>query len=150
VNRADDLGALAQLFTEHWDKAEGKCDVGLDDIARAEELGAEILEALSPSAVKEINAARDLRRRAAEYLRRGIDSIRDVASYAFRNSPRQMDRYPSLYVNRGNRKPNSKNDQAESSESEPEATTTPPESSEPSVPELVGPDEVTEPYIATL
>lgn len=38
ANKADDLGALAALFTEYWDQAEGQCGVTLEDIARAKQI----------------------------------------------------------------------------------------------------------------
>jgi len=155
VDHADDLGALAELFTEYWNQAEGNCGVSPEDISRAEVLGAGILEALSPSNAKEIDEARDLRLRAlrlraAEHLRRGIDNIRDAACYAFRGSPRQLERYPSLFVNRGKKKSNGRNGTALSSEPEAEAPSTGPELSEPSAPSLAGPDEVTQPHIPAL
>ena len=39
-----------------------------------------------------------LRYQAAEYLRRGIEEVRAAAGYIFRNNPKQMERYPSLFV----------------------------------------------------
>lgn len=150
ANHADDLGALAELFSEHWDEADGKCDVTLEDIARAETLGAEILELLSPSKAKEIDDARNLRNRAAEHLRRGIENIRDAASYVFRNEPALIERYPSLFVHTRKRKTNGKGND----EVNPDSTVIPPtgeqEGPEPSAPSLAGPDDVTEPYIPAL
>ena len=41
-----------------------------------------------------------MRNRAAEYLRQGIEEVRAAAAYLFRNDPRSMARYPSLFVRR--------------------------------------------------
>jgi hypothetical protein len=98
ANRAYDLGSLAALFTERWPSAVGRCDVTLAEIARAEELGAEILQWMSPARREAIDDVRSLRHRAAEHLRRGIEAIREAAGYVFRNDPRQLERYPSLFV----------------------------------------------------
>ena len=98
ANKADDLGRLASLFAERWSEVEGKCDVNEEDIARAEALGAEILQAMSPSRVEMLDDARGLRNRAAEHLRRGIEDVRDAASYVFRKKPEEMERYPSLFT----------------------------------------------------
>jgi len=116
ANNADDLGSLAALFTEHWDKAEGQCGVSLDDIAEAEELGAKILQAMSPSRAELFDDVRGLRRRAAEHLRRGIEQVRAAAMYLFRDTPAEMERYPSLFVRRKKKNGHSKAGGAEAIE----------------------------------
>jgi hypothetical protein len=108
ANKADDLGSLATLFTEHWQRADGQCGVTLEDIARAEELGARILKSMSPSRNEVFDDARSLRQRAAEYLRRGIEEVRSAASYIFRNDPKEMKRYPSLFIRRRKKATNGK------------------------------------------
>jgi hypothetical protein len=99
-DKADDLGSLAALFTEQWADAEGRCDVTVEDLARAEELGAGILEAMSPGQAQVIGDARVMRLRAAEHLRRGLEDLRDAARYVFRKDRAMMERYPSLFVRR--------------------------------------------------
>jgi len=102
-DHADDLGRLAALLDERWDEVEDKCGVTREDIARAEKLGAGMLELLSPARVEIVDEVRDLRNRAAEHLRRGIEGIHDAASYLFRNDAAKLERYPSLFVH-GKRK----------------------------------------------
>ena len=57
---------------------------------------------------------------AAEHLRRGIDNVREAAWYIFRNDAANLERYPSLFVNRGKKKASNKSDDAAS---ESDATT---------------------------
>ena len=108
ANKADDLGSLATLFTEHWARAEGKCEVILEDIAEAESIGASILKAMIPSGSEVFDDMRGLHSRAAEYLRRGIEELRDGASYIYRNNPSEMDRYPSLFFRKKRKAMNGK------------------------------------------
>jgi hypothetical protein len=95
---ADDLGALHELFSDHWDKAVNQCPVTLEDVARAKVVGAEMLQAMSPSRSKELDEAKDTRRRAAEHLRRGLEEVRAAALYVFRNDEAKIERYPSLFI----------------------------------------------------
>jgi hypothetical protein len=111
---ADDLGALHELFSEHWDRAAGKCEVTLEEVARAEELGAAMLQALSPTRSEELDEARDLRNRAAEHLRRGFEEVRAAALYVFRNNESRLERYPSMFVLRRKRSSSSAADDEES------------------------------------
>jgi len=101
---ADDLGAMHELFTENWDRAEGKCEVTVDEVERAKVLGAAMLQALSPTSSEELSEARDLRNRAAEYLHRGFEEVRAAAQYVFRNDEARLERYPSMYVLRYTRR----------------------------------------------
>ncbi len=123
ANKADDLGSLATLFTEHWARAEGKCEVILEDIAEAESLGASILQAMSPSSKEEVDYVRDLRKRAAEYLRRGIEELREGASYIYRNNQAKMDRYPSMFFRKKRKASNGKTNGEAASVSNPKAPT---------------------------
>ncbi len=132
ANNADDMGSLATLFNEHWDKAEGKCDVTLEDIAEAESLGASILQAMSPSSKEEVDNVRDLRNRAAEYLRRGIEELREGASYIYRNNPTKRDRYPSMFIRRRRKASNGKANGETASDSNPTPPTVETEGSNPS------------------
>jgi hypothetical protein len=118
ANRADDLGSLAALFTEHWDQAEGECGVKLEDIAAAEELGARILEAMSPSKAQVVEDVRSLRHRAGEYLRRGIEEVRWAATYVFRHTPGELERYPSLFKKRKKRSSSGKHSSETASEAQ--------------------------------
>jgi hypothetical protein len=104
---ADDLGALHELFTDHWGEAENQCPVTSDEVARAKVLGADILQALSPTRSKELDEAKDLRQRAAEHLRRGLEHVRDAAKYVFRRDATALERYPSLFVLRRRPRPGS-------------------------------------------
>ena len=60
-----------------------------------------MLEALAAIPEGTVSELKDLRARAAEYLRRGADQIRSAAEYLFRDDPSSLSRYPSLYVTRG-------------------------------------------------
>jgi len=108
VNKADDLGALGTFFSEHWDRAQGKCDVTLEDIARAEKLGARILQATISTPTGAAYDVRNLRHRAAEYLRQGIEDVRAAAGYIFRNDEKSRDRYPSLFIRKRKKNGNGK------------------------------------------
>jgi len=108
LNVADDLGSLASLFTEYWSQAEGNCDVTLEDIARAQRLGAGILRAMSPSHTEELGEVKRLRHRAAEYLRQGIEDVRAAAAYVYRNNDKKLERYPSLFVRKRRKSDKSK------------------------------------------
>jgi hypothetical protein len=124
ANKADDLGSLAALFTAHWERAEGKCEVTLDDIARAEVLGADILQAMSSSRSEVLDNIRTLRQRAAEHLRRGMEEVRSAAKYVFRNDSAKMKRYPSLFIRRRKKTTNGKQSAADSTTSTVETPTT--------------------------
>jgi hypothetical protein len=100
ANKADDLGSLATLFTEHWESAQGLCNITLEDITRAKALGADMLEAISPSRKQAVDDFKSLRNRAAEYLREAIEEVRAAAAYIYRNNPSEMERYPSMFANR--------------------------------------------------
>ena len=108
VNKADDLGSLGTLFTEHWDRAQGKCDVTLEDIAEAERLGARILQATISTPTGAAYDVRNLRHRAAEYLRQGIEDVRAAAGYIFRNDEKSRERYPSLFIRKRKKNGNGK------------------------------------------
>ncbi len=109
ANKADDLGSLATLFAEHWQLVDGQCSVTKQDLVRANELGATILMNISPSQSEEVDALQDLRNRAAEYLRRGIEDIRAGAGFIFRKRQEKMERYPSLFAGRRKKRTNGLN-----------------------------------------
>jgi hypothetical protein len=81
--------------------------VTLEDVARAKEVGAEMLKSLSPTRSAELDQAKDLRQRAAEHLRRGLEHVRDAAKYVFRRDATALERYPSLFVLRRRPRPGS-------------------------------------------
>jgi hypothetical protein len=136
ANKADDLGSLATLFTEHWESAEGLYNITLEDITRAKALGADMLEAItrakalgadmleaitrakalgadmleaiSPSRKQAVDDFRSLRNRASEYLREAIEEVRAAAAYIYRNNPSEMERYPSMFANRRKKNASSK------------------------------------------
>ncbi len=97
LDMAGDLARYATLFEDHWSKAEGRCEVTLADAASAKSISAVILESLTAKPTGTVDELKDLRCRAAEYLRRGADDIRDAATYVFRKTPTALDRYPSLH-----------------------------------------------------
>ncbi len=133
ANHADDLGALASLFSEHWHLADGKCEVKHEDIDRAKTLGADMLESISPTRAEVLDEAKSLRNKAAEHLRRGIDDIRDAAAYVFRKDELRMERYPSLFVHRGRKAKSGKSTPAEGNDDSPSSITNSSTSNEPSV-----------------
>jgi hypothetical protein len=97
LDMADDLARYAVLFDENWKAATGRCDITPDDIKTAKSTSTVILEALSDTSDEDVDTLKDLRTRAAEYLRRGADDIRDAATYIFRKEPDSLSRYPSLH-----------------------------------------------------
>ena len=101
LDTAGDLNRYAVLFEEHWDLAEGRCDVTLEDLASAKHLSTLILEGLTAAPEGDIAEWKDLRNRAGEYLRRGAEDIRAAAAYLFREDPDALSRYPSLHAPRG-------------------------------------------------
>jgi hypothetical protein len=80
-NDADDMGSLATLFTERWDTYEGLCNITLEDITRAEAVGADILQAITPPRKHPCDNVRTLRNEAAWYLREAIEEVRAAAAY---------------------------------------------------------------------
>jgi hypothetical protein len=101
LDMADDLVRYAALFATHWDDVKNRCDVTEIDLQSAKRLSPVILEGLTAIPAKEMNARKDLRNRAGEYLCRGAEDIREAAFYLFRKKPAALTRYPSLYIARG-------------------------------------------------
>ncbi len=97
MNKADDLGSLATLFTENWHYVMGRCDVTEEDVLQAQALGTRMLQLMGASNRANILELRDLRDRAGEYMRRGIEEIRSAAAFVFRHNPEFLERYPKLY-----------------------------------------------------
>jgi hypothetical protein len=97
MDKADDLFRYVPLFEEHWDGIKDQCGIKEADIEEARNLSAKYMQATVAVPDGEIARLRDLRNRAGEYLCRAVDDIRDAARYVFRNDERAMNRYPSLY-----------------------------------------------------
>ncbi|MCP4604680.1 MAG: hypothetical protein GY847_29860 [Proteobacteria bacterium] len=80
-----------------------------DEIKHAHALGNQLLDAVGPSRDEAVKAAQDLRDRAGEYLRQGIEDIRTAAGFIFRNDETHLSRYPSLGSMRKRRRTDSQN-----------------------------------------
>jgi hypothetical protein len=101
----------------NWDDVKNRCDVTESDLKAAGRLSPIMLEGLTAVPAKELNALKDLRSRAGEYLCRGAEDIRDAADYVFRKKPAALSQYPSLYVPRGPSRSKSKSDEQPSASS---------------------------------
>jgi hypothetical protein len=97
IDKADDLARLNMIFNDHWTNLNGRCDVEKDDVERSRDLSEQLLSALSGPQEIELYEVQDLRNRAYEHLRRGIDDIRHAAKFVFRDQPRRLKRYPLLH-----------------------------------------------------
>ncbi len=107
ANTADDLNSLAHLFTQHWNQVKLMCNVTVEDISLAQELSTSILRLKNAKEeVAKIEQLQDIRDRAGEYLRQGIEEIRAGAAYIFRNDPDALTRYPSLFIKQRKKKTN--------------------------------------------
>ncbi len=113
LDTAGDLVRYASLFKSQWESVKNRCDITESDLASAEKLGPVMLEGLTAVPAEELVAKKDLRSRAAEYLCRGADDIRDAAAYVFRKTPAALSRYPSLYSVRGPARKNKENPEVE-------------------------------------
>ena len=117
---ADDILSMVNLFESRWAYAKDRCDISEEDLVEARVLGIRIMEALNNTAEETVLAARrDIRSRAATWLRMGVDDVRAAASYIFRENPEEMERYPSLFS--GRRRPQSE-DEEETEEKEASGT----------------------------
>jgi hypothetical protein len=95
---ADDLGRLAELFTNNWRETDRHCAVTKGDTERARTLGVEMLSVIPLSETVEKSALKATRFRAAEYLRRGIQEINLAAAFLFRRDPVRYARYPKRFT----------------------------------------------------
>ena len=111
LSHADDLGTLSTLFADNWSEIENSCAVTKGEVARAEQLGAEILEVMGQVEAEEILGLKAARNRTAEYLRRGIEEIRAAAAFVFRNDAARYERYPALRSRRPVKKPDAKTEE---------------------------------------
>ncbi|MBI3072937.1 MAG: hypothetical protein HYY84_12555 [Deltaproteobacteria bacterium] len=106
LDTADDLAALAGLFSANWSTAKGRCDITEADVTQAQNISVKLVNALAAkSDDREVIKARDLRDRAATYARYGVDTIRAAAGFIFRDDEAALDRYPTIFVSRGRRRP---------------------------------------------
>jgi hypothetical protein len=101
MDLADDLVTLASMFEANWSHARTRCDVKKSDLGRARELSHQVLHALTLGKDRSaVEAARDLRDRAAAYANRGIRVVRAAAGFLFCNAPARLDEYPSMFAGR--------------------------------------------------
>jgi hypothetical protein len=103
LDLANDLLALAQLFRNHWELIRTKVAIiEADELARAEQLGTSLLEAIGARHVEpEEQSAQDraieLRARAATLLLRTYDELRAAVAYLRRHEGDADTIAPSLY-----------------------------------------------------
>jgi hypothetical protein len=114
MDKADDLARLSVLFSDHWQEAEGVCNVTEEDVLLASDLGAKVLEIIGSGGSSDIAEAKETRNLSAEYLRRGIEDIFAIAAFEFRNDPESLSRYPKLYGSK--KKPGAKENGEETAE----------------------------------
>ncbi len=123
LDTANDLVALAALFSEHWSAIENKTAVEWAEVERATEIGPEILVALGerelPRAGEKPGDPIKLRVRAFSLLTKAYDQCRRGAAYLAWGE-RDLDEIaPSLYSARGSRR------NAEASPADPKAPAEP-------------------------
>jgi len=107
LDTADDLLALANLIGDRWGAAHDKVDVTAADIKRARELSVAMVDALNKrNNGDEVNAARDLRDRAASYAEDALNTLRAAATFVHRNDNEARRRYVGIYAKRGGAKRN--------------------------------------------
>jgi len=104
MDLADNIFTLYHLFIENWDEVNSRSDVTEEELNSAHALGNQLLDAIGPSRDEMVKAVQDLRDRAGEYLRQGIDDIGTAAGFIFRNDPKHLSRYPNLGSLRRRRK----------------------------------------------
>ncbi len=105
LNLADDIFKLYHLFIENMAEVKRRTDITEAEMARAHDLGARLLDAVGPSSDERLRKARDLRARAGEYLREGIENIRTAAGFRFQGDEKHLSRYPKLgEFRKGNKK----------------------------------------------
>jgi hypothetical protein len=101
MDLADDLVTLASVFDGNWSYARTRCDVKRSDLGRAREISHQVLHALTLGKDRTaVEAARDLRDRAAAYANQGIRVVRAAAGFLFCNDMARLDEYPSMFAGR--------------------------------------------------
>ena len=101
ADMADDIVSMVSLFESRWDYACSRCDLTEDDLVEARTLGMRIMDAMnSTDEGTEMAHWRNMRERAATYLKQGVDSVRSAAAFVFQNDPYELERYPSLFTGR--------------------------------------------------
>jgi len=109
IDTANDLVALATLFTNEWDAVEGKTAVTMAEIERAATLGPRLLATLGMrQQVQDRSPAQlaDQRRRAFTLLVRAYDECRRAVTYLRWSEGDANKIAPSLYGSRGKAKKN--------------------------------------------
>ncbi|NUQ75530.1 MAG: hypothetical protein HUU21_18450 [Polyangiaceae bacterium] len=125
LDTANDLVALAALYSSAWAQVENRSPVEWAQVERAAKLGPSILVALGardqPAAkVSDTFNASERRDRAYTLFARAYDQCRRAASY-LRWDDGDADAFaPSFFANRGNRKPGSETDDSASAPAAPE------------------------------
>lgn len=109
LDTANDLVALAALFTAGWSEVENKTPVTWSDVERAAQLGPRVLVALgarTQPGLKEPSAADPMerRRRAYTIFVRAYDQCRRAVTFLRWDHGDADDIAPSLFANRGPRK----------------------------------------------
>lgn len=98
LDLADDLKRIAELFTAHWPRVEGRCEVTHADVQRAAKLADTLLETIASPLQRQLSTWADLRLRAWTRLSRAYTEIRDAAGYLHRKAPDKLAAYPSLHA----------------------------------------------------
>jgi len=119
---AHDIGNMAALFEEQWERVKNRCEISEDDIEKAHRVSLRLIELLrSDCSETETAKWRSLREKAGTYLKRSVEEIRRAAGFMFKNHPTEMERYPSLYAGRRTNRP-SRSHPAEPSATLPQPT----------------------------
>jgi hypothetical protein len=108
LDTANDLVALAALFSSGWAQVEDRSPIEWADIERAAKLGPEILIALGAKELPGVKApdpsnASERRARAFTLLVRAYDQCRRAATYLRWDEGDADEFAPSLFANRGSR-----------------------------------------------
>jgi hypothetical protein len=98
LDLADDLKRIAELFTAHFPRVHGRCEVTRADVQRAADVADQLLQAIASPLQRQLSTWADLRLRAWTRLSRAYAEIRDAAAYVHRRAPDKLAAYPSLYA----------------------------------------------------
>jgi hypothetical protein len=117
LDTANDLVTLAALFSSGWSQVENRSPVEWTHVERAAKLGPEILIALGAKNQPDAKSAdpsnaSERRTRAYTLFVRAYDQCRRAATYLRWNEGDADEIVPSLFANRGGRKPGSEPEEA--------------------------------------
>ncbi|MBN2802721.1 MAG: hypothetical protein JXR91_06480 [Deltaproteobacteria bacterium] len=96
VDAGDDLVQYSHLFKTNWELANGRCAITLHHLEQALELGTKMVEIAGNLSHLQGERERNIRNRAGQHLKNGINYIRRAAAYIFEDQDISK-RYPSLY-----------------------------------------------------